>query len=68
LGRCKDLALTTAVAALIEKGAIQGTGSSNQPLGLLNLPDALSQTSPLQRLLVMSWHQCWRSSEMPKLI
>ena len=33
-----------AVAALIEKGAIQGTGSSNQPLGLLNLPDALSQT------------------------
>ena len=44
LGRCKDLALTTAVAALIEKGAIQGTGSSNQPLGLLNLPDALSQT------------------------
>ena len=44
LCRCKDLALTTAVAALIEKGAIQGTGSSNQPLGLLNLPDALSQT------------------------
>ena len=44
LGYCKDLALTTAVAALIEKGAIQGTGSSNQPLGLLNLPDALSQT------------------------
>ena len=33
-----------AVAALIEKGAIQGTGSSNQPLGLLNLPDALSKT------------------------
>ena len=33
-----------AVSALIEKGAIQGTGSSNQPLGLLNLPDALSQT------------------------
>ena len=33
-----------AVGALIEKGAIQGTGSSNQPLGLLNLPDALSQT------------------------
>ena len=33
-----------AVAALIEKGAIQGTGSSNQPLGLLNLPYALSKT------------------------
>ena len=33
-----------AVAALIEKGAIQGTGSSNQPLGLLNLPGALSKT------------------------
>ena len=44
LGRCKDLALTTAVAALIEKGSIQGTGSSNQPLGLLNLPGALSKT------------------------
>ena len=44
LGRCKDLALTTAVAALIDKGAIQGMGSSNQPLGLMNLPDALSQT------------------------
>ena len=33
-----------AVAGLIEKGAIQGTGSNSQPLGLLNLPDALSQT------------------------
>ena len=33
-----------AVAALIEKGAIQGTGSNSQPLGLLNLPGALSKT------------------------
>ena len=33
-----------AVAGLIEKGAIQGTGSNSQPLGLLNLPGALSQT------------------------
>ena len=33
-----------AVAGLIVKGAIQGTGSNSQPLGLLNLPDALSQT------------------------
>ena len=33
-----------AVAGLIEKGAIQGTGSNSQPLGLLNLPSALSQT------------------------
>ena len=33
-----------AVAALIERGAIQGTGSNSQPLGLLNLPGALSQT------------------------
>ena len=33
-----------AVGALIEKGAIQGTGSSNQPLGLLNLPDAQTHT------------------------
>ena len=33
-----------AVTALIEKGAIQGTGSSHQPLGLLNLPSALSQS------------------------
>ena len=33
-----------AVAGLIEKGAIQGTGSNSQPLGLLNLPGALSKT------------------------
>ena len=33
-----------AVAGLIEKGAIEGTGSNSQPLGLLNLPGALSQT------------------------
>ena len=33
-----------AVGALIEKGAIQGTGSSNQPLGLLNLPNKLTKT------------------------
>lgn len=33
-----------AVTALIEKGAIQGTGTNSQPLGLLNLPSALSQT------------------------
>jgi HK97 family phage major capsid protein len=33
-----------AVAGLIERGAIAGTGSNSQPLGLLNLPDALSQT------------------------
>ena len=33
-----------AVGALIEKGALQGTGSSNQPLGLLNLPNKLSKT------------------------
>ena len=33
-----------AVAALIEQGAITGTGTSKQPLGLLNLPGRLSQS------------------------
>lgn len=33
-----------AVAGLIERGAIQGSGSNSQPLGLLNLPSALSKT------------------------
>jgi len=33
-----------AVGAVIEQGAIAGSGSSNQPLGLLNLPDKLTET------------------------
>ena len=33
-----------AVGAVIEHGAIAGTGSSNQPLGLLNLPNKLTET------------------------
>ena len=33
-----------AVTALIEKGSIQGTGTNSEPLGLLNLPSALSQS------------------------
>ena len=33
-----------AVGAVIEQGAIAGTGSSNQPLGLLNLPSKLTET------------------------
>ena len=33
-----------AVASLIEGGCITGNGTSNQPLGLLNLPAPLSQT------------------------
>lgn len=33
-----------AVTALIEKGCFQGTGTNSEPLGLLNLPSALSQT------------------------
>jgi HK97 family phage major capsid protein len=33
-----------AVAALIEQGCITGTGTSKQPLGLLNLPGALQQS------------------------
>ena len=32
------------VGALIEQGCLTGTGTSGQPLGLLNLPSALSQT------------------------
>ena len=31
--------ISRAVGALIEEGALRGTGSSSQPLGLLNLPD-----------------------------
>jgi len=31
--------VSRAVSSLIEKAVIQGTGSSNQPLGILNLPD-----------------------------
>ena len=33
-----------AVAALVEKGSIIGTGSSSQPLGLLNLPSVQTQS------------------------
>ena len=33
-----------AVAALIEQGAITGTGTSKQPLGVLNLPGRLTQS------------------------
>ena len=33
-----------AVSGLIERGAIAGSGSNSQPLGLINLPGALSQT------------------------
>lgn len=32
-----------AVGSVIEQGAIAGTGSSNQPLGLLNLPGKLTE-------------------------
>ena len=38
------LTTTTTSVELIKKGAIQGTGTSNQPLGLLNLPNKLTKT------------------------
>lgn len=33
-----------AVSALVEQGCITGSGTNKQPLGLMNLPDRLSQT------------------------
>lgn len=36
--------ISRAVAALIERGALQGTGSSSEPLGILNLPERQTQT------------------------